>query len=116
MGINEMGYGAGGGINLGTDDRKILAGEMDRGGNPIVPSSSNYTATPATPSQLESATRRDNREVPENPTKWSKAKIWYNGASKPAKIGVWLVAAAAFTGVVLGTLHGAFKASGMYDK
>ena len=93
---------------LGTRSR--ANGELDN------PSSSNYTATPATPSQLESATRRDNREVPENPTKWSKAKIWYNGASKPAKIGVWLVAAAAFTGVVLGTLHGAFKASGMYDK
>ena len=114
MGINDMGVG-GLGPNIDSVSQKQMTGQMDRAGNPTG-QSSNYTATPATPSQLESGRGRDNREVPENPTKWSKAKIWYNGASKPAKIGVWLVAAAAFTGVVLGTLHGAFKASGMYDK
>lgn len=114
MGINDMGFGAMG-TNIDSGSQKQMTGQMDRAGN-LTGQSSNYTATPATPSQLESGRGRDNREVPENPTKWSKAKIWYNGASKPAKIGVWLVAAAAFTGVVLGTLHGAFKASGMYDK
>ena len=93
---------------LGTRSR--ANGELDN------PSSSNYTATQATPSQLESGPSRDNREVPENPTKWTKAKLWYNGASTCAKTSVWVLGAAAVTGVVLLTLHGAFKASGMYDK
>jgi len=84
------------------------------GGNGIRPEEGGDINTFQHNGRIEANTLTDVRD-PASTSTLGKVKDWYNHASTPKKVGVWALGAAAFTGVVLLTLHGAFKASGMYD-